>query len=280
MKISLIGTGLIGKPLANRLFECGYNVCVYNRTKEKTLELEQVGIKVSNSLEELFDFSDIILLTLTDYNSIKDVFSNYSFSTKKDVIQMGTISTQQNIELEKYFNAINCNYMEAPILGSKNESRTGTLLIFFGGSTNNFLKHEKLLKDMAKKVYYIGEVGSASTIKLALNNMIAGMFSTFSTSLKMVKNSNLNTDIFMEILRESSLYAPTFDKKIKNILTKDYSNPNFPLKHLLKDVELIKETSNNLSINTGIINSIIGLILTGLENGYAEEDYSSLYESI
>lgn len=79
-------------------------------------------------------------------------------------------------------------------------------------------------------------------MKLALNQLIASLTVGFSTSLALLQRNNVDIDKFMDILRPSALYAPTFDKKLQRMLDREYSNPNFPTKvrSHCKPVPLVK----------------------------------------
>ena len=125
----------------------------------------------------------------------------------------------------------------------------------------------------------IGAVGKAAAVKLALNQLITSLSSAFALSLSFVERQDVDVDLFMEILRNSALYAPTFDKKLQRMRDRNYSNPNFPTKHLLKDTDLFISEAKSIGIN---INSIEGVrqILEIAMKGFSEADYSSLFSAI
>ena len=73
---------------------------------------------------------------------------------------------------------------------------------------------------------------------------------------------------------------PTFDKKLKKFMEHDYSNPNFPLKHLIKDIALFQQVTEASGMNSEISNATLKVLINGQNAGYGDEDYSSLYEAI
>jgi 3-hydroxyisobutyrate dehydrogenase len=83
----------------------------------------------------------------------------------------------------------------------------------------------------------------------------------------------------MELLRTSALYAPTFDKKLGKMLDHDYANPNFPLKHLLKDVALFNRVAGQVGIDSRTTAAIEGMLAEGVDE-LGEADYSALYELV
>ncbi|MES9862967.1 MAG: NAD-binding protein, partial [Candidatus Thiodiazotropha sp. 4PDIVS1] len=79
---------------------------------------------------------------------------------------------------------------------------------------------------------------------------------------------------------ESSLYAATFDKKLQKYIEHDYSNANFPLKHLIKDVGLFKQVAESSGMNAQVSDAMLSVLNSGQQAGYGDEDYSALYEAI
>lgn len=281
MKIGLIGTGLMGKPMARKIKEAGYDLMVYNRTIQKAKELENDEIKVASSTKMLVDFADVILVVLADYNAVTSMlFGDDVKYDGKTVVQMSTITPKESLLLKERVEKLNGNYFEAPVLGSIPQILDQKLIVLVGGTEKNKVDHEKLFSSFSNKIVYIGEVGKAAGIKLALNQLIASETAAFAMSLGYLRELNIDVDKFMDILKGSALYAPTFEKKLNNYLDRDFSNPNFPLKHLLKDVNLMISQFQQEGINTRPLEGVAEIVSTGLEEKLSEQDYSSMYNVI
>lgn len=149
-----------------------------------------------------------------------------------------------------------------------------------GGDKSLFRAVEELLTHFSPKPLYIGEIGSAAALKLALNQMIAGLTSTFALSLSYIQKQGVEVETFMEILRNSALYAPTFDKKLQRMCDHNFSNPNFPTKHLLKDINLFLASAQTINLNTTTLEGIKEITTLAVENGEADSDYSAIIQAI
>ena len=114
-----------------------------------------------------------------------------------------------------------------------------------GSTPVQFERWKELLQNFCPEPIYVGEVGTAAAMKLALNQLIAGLTSTFALSLGFVRLSGLKVEQFMDVVRQSALYAPTFEKKLARMCEGNYANPNFPTKHLLKDTNLFLNQAHN-----------------------------------
>lgn len=282
MKITFFGTGLLGAPMAQRLLEAGYDVTVYNRTVAKTEALKAKGAAVAENPAEAMEKAGVFITMLADFPAIdKVLFSNPSQQFNgKTLIQMSTISPRESLILKKKFEGGGGEYMEAPVLGSIPQVKNKTLLLLFGGTKTQLDKWENLLKTFGDKVFSLGGVGQAAAVKLALNQLSASFISGFSMSLGYLREKGAEIETFMKILRDSALYAPAVDKKFKRMMQRDFTNPNFPVKLLLKDVELMLAEFNGENINTGPLEAVKNILLKAIDTGEADMDYSALYNAV
>ncbi|MBK7104338.1 MAG: NAD(P)-dependent oxidoreductase [Ignavibacteriae bacterium] len=282
MKLGLIGTGLMGKPIAQKLLEAKYELNVFNRTKSKTDSLIQLGAKTFSDIREFVTDTDVIILMLSNYDAIDEVLfaSNIGNFENKTVIQMSTIAPSESIELYKRITKLRGEYFEAPVLGSIQQILNCELIVLVGSDKSQFTKYQNLFKSFSNKILHIDEVGQAASMKLALNQLIISETVAFSISLGFVRENNLDIEMFMDILRSSVLYAPTFDKKLTNYVNRNFNNPNFPVKHLLKDLDLMLNSFAEKNINTDSLKSIRKILIDSIQKGNADKDYSALYNSV
>jgi len=283
MKVGFLGTGLMGTPMVERLLNQKISVIAYNRTLEKLAPLQQLGAKTVSCPEQVIQEADCLILMLTNAVAIQEVLglnSEQSNFNNRTIIQMGTIAPSESKQLRDKIVAKGGEYLEAPVLGSIPEAKNGTLLVMVGATEKQFHQWSNLLAHFGQEPMLIGEVGTAAALKLALNQLIAALTSAFALSLAFLSQQGVDLEKFMTILRQSALYAPTFDKKLTRMLEKNYANPNFPTKHLLKDVNLFLEESEKLDLTTFPLTGVQSLLEKALAMGLAEEDYSALYEAL
>jgi 3-hydroxyisobutyrate dehydrogenase-like beta-hydroxyacid dehydrogenase len=280
MDVAFLGTGLMGTPMAARLLHRGHRLTVYNRSPHKTQPLVELGARSVTRPADAIDGSDWVILMLTDAAAVEA--SLFDSQTRpmlhgRKILNMATIAPRQARRLAELVARDEGRYMECPVLGSTPEAKAGTLILMFGGSDAEFHVALPVLQAFGPKPLHIGAVGQASALKLAMNQLIASLTAAFSNSLAMVRKEGVAVEKFMTVVHESALHAPTFDKKLPRMLERDFANPNFPLKHLLKDVRLIKDTAADNGLDTTILSAIESLLVTGIDHGQGELDYSALY---
>ena len=282
MQVSLIGTGLMGTAMAERLLTLGYDVVVYNRTEEKCVALQQRGALGARSAAEAIEASKCTILMLADAPAIREVLfaSGKPDFQKRTIIQMGTIAPSESIALGQEIRTGIGDYFEAPVLGSIAEAKAGRLLVMVGGKAEHVERWHEVLKCFCEKPLLVGAIGQAAALKLALNQLIAAHITAFSLSLGLVQRSGVEVETFMNVLRQSALMAPMFEKKLPRLLARDYARPNFSTRHLVKDVELCLNAAQDANLTTSVLAAIRGILEETVGQGLQDVDYSSLFETV
>ncbi len=283
MNTAVIGTGLMGEPLAGRLLEAGHAVTVWNRSPDRTADLAGAGARVAGSPDEAVAAADWIITMVANADAVRQVLLNGKSRARlagRRVLNMATIAPHEARELRAEMEAAGSEFMECTVLGSIPEARSGTLILMFGGSEVQLEAAKPLLAAFGPGPLRIGEVGQAAALKLALNQLIAGLTASFALSLGLVQREGLDVHQFMAILRDSALYAPTFDKKLSRMRERSYGSPNFPVEHLLKDVSLTEDAARRDGLDASLMMTIARLLERAEDQGLAKEDYSALFEVI
>jgi 3-hydroxyisobutyrate dehydrogenase len=281
MKIAFLGTGLMGSLMAERLIQHKYDLIVWNRTTSKTEKLKQLGAEIASSPTYAIQKAELVITMLSDYVAVSSVLFEKEFSYKnKTVIQMSTISPGESEILSERIQKSGGDYIEAPVLGGLAQIPEGKLLPMIGASEEMFVKWKPFLLNFAENVFYVGNVGKGAAAKLACNQLIASLLSAFSMSLGYLTDQGIDPELFMQVIRPSSYYVPAFDRKKEAMISGDYSNTNFPLKHLLKDVKLVIDNFGNSNVNVESLIKVKEILEQGVKSNLGNLDYSSLHQII
>ena len=281
--VGFIGTGLMGLPMAERLLATDRTVIAYNRTQAKLEPLNKAGAAIAQSPVEVLQQAECVLLMLTDATAIQTVLLSPEARPAiagRTIIQMGTIAPSESRAIAAEVEAAGGDYLEAPVLGSIPEAQAGNLIVMVGSSPEQFQRWLSLLQQLGPEPQWIGEVGSAAALKLALNQLIGSLTTAFALSLGFVMQQGVEVETFMNILRDSALYAPTFDKKLQRMVERNYANPNFPTKHLLKDMSLFLGEAQSAGLNVSSLEGVRAILQIAQKMGLAEADYSALFSAV
>ncbi|WAL62148.1 NAD(P)-dependent oxidoreductase [Thermocoleostomius sinensis A174] len=280
--IGILGTGLMGLPMAQRLLTAGLPIVAYNRTIAKLEPLRSTDATIAQTVPDLLQSCSVVITMMTDATAIQETLLSdaaRSHLADRTVIQMGTIAPSESRQLQQAITAAGGDYLEAPVLGSIPQVQQGSLQVMVGASPEQFEQWRSLLQAFGTP-QLIGPVGAAAALKLALNQLIGSLTTAFALSLGFVQQQGGNVDTFMQILRDSALYAPTFDKKLQRMVDHDYTNPNFPTKHLLKDMNLFLQEATIAGLRVDSLDGVRKILEIACDAGLSESDYSALFEAV
>jgi len=284
MNVTLIGLGKMGAAMARRLLGSGHALTVFNRTKDKAAALAERGAKVETSAAAAILASPATLLMLPDAETIGGVLfpaaGPASPLAGRTIIQMGTISPEQSLELAGRIEAAGGAYLEAPVLGGPVDAEAGRLHILVGATTPQYEQWRPLLTALGPAPLLAGPVGRGAALKLALNQILAAEAAALAFSLALVRRNGIEVDKFLDVLRSSSLYTPQFEKKLPNMLGRTFEPASFSVRHLLKDVRLAAAEGRRLGLDTSSVEGLAGLVGKAAETGSADADYSAIYAVI
>jgi 3-hydroxyisobutyrate dehydrogenase len=242
-----------------------------------------VGIRVADTAAGAIAAADAALLLLSDAAAIRAILLAPDAAAAlagRIVVQMGTIAPDESRAIADRCRTSGADYLEAPVLGSLPEAREGRLIVMAGGEEATFRRCLPLLEALSESPERVGDIGQGAALKLAMNQLIAGLTASFAYSLGLARSEGLDVEQFMGLLRRSALYAPTFDKKLAKYLTRDYGKANFPLRHLLKDVALFRQTAADSGMDAAPLAALESALARGVRGGLGDADYSALYEAL
>ena len=279
MEITLVGSGLLGTAIGERLLARGYRLHVWNRRQERAQALVAAGAQLASSPAEAVAAGELVITVLSDGPITAEVLLNQAGTALPGrlVLQVATIAPAESRDLAIALQQRSARYLETPVLGSRPEALAGCLQVMVGGDLADLERARPVLMALGGEPRHLGPVGAALHTKLALNQLIASLTHSFSLALHVVQQAGVEVDAFMAILRESALYAPTFDKKLAKELADDYSNPNFPTAHLRKDLQLFLTAAAALQLETQGLRGLAELLERATAAGLDELDYSSLH---
>ena len=276
--VALLGTGLLGESIGQRLLERGVSLYVWNRTQDRSKALIDAGAQALNSPAEAARGCESLITVLRDGPVTAAVLNDIGPLDGSTLITMGTVGVTESQALAAQAAQQGGQYLEAPVLGSKPQALNGSLLVMAGGEEQVFEEQRPLLSHLCQEPQLVGPVGSGAATKLALNQLIASLTHSFSLSLQLIQRAGVPVETFMAILRPSALYAPTFDKKLQRMLDHSYADPNFSTALLRKDLRLFLEEATTAGLQDQGLSGLLSLLEQAKGTELDEQDYCALHE--
>ena len=282
MKISFIGTGLMGFPMAKNLLKKNLDLKIFSRTLEKSKPLEEFGGKIINSLSEAIIDSDIIFTMLTDDDAVEKVLGSKDFlknlKSSSTVIDMSSIKPKIAIKYGKLLKENNVNFLDAHVSGGTIGAEQGSLAIMVGGDQKIFDNVIDLLKIMGNPTL-VGPIGSGQISKLA-NQIIVGVtIGAVAEAITLCEKAGVDGDKFIKALSGGFADGKILQNHGKRMIKKDFS-PKGKVSTHLKDMNNILECANDFNTQLPISNLIQSMFKSLVDNGNSDDDHSALYKEI
>ena len=280
VKIGIIGTGMLGEAVGLHLLNSGYSVSVYNRTKSKTKNLEEKGAHVAELPSVVAESSDLIITCVKDADAVKQVLfgQNGVVSGKHDdmtVADMSTINPNAAKEISKKLHDEGIKSIEIPVMGGPNVAIDGKLVLMASGDKESFERFSKVFNTIANKRFFLGESGSAHSIKLAMNLQISLLALSLSEGIMLTKKAGFDPEIFLEILN-STYFSTGMSQNKAYKMIKDEYQPTFTLKNMKKDLDTIIASAKDFDAKLPIAERANEIYKQALDAGFGEIDYTGI----
>lgn len=251
----MIGLGLMGTAMSERLLEHGFHVLVWNRTQEKADPLIALGAQWSDN--PLAD-CDRIIISLYTSDVVESVIKQLlkDLHTKraseellgKILIDTTTGAPEQSAEMSTQLASLGLKYLDAPISGSSEQTRRGEATVMVGGEREAFEACNDLWPMLGANTYHVGASGSAAKMKL-ISNLVLGLNrAALAEALVFAQGIGVDPASALEVLRGSMAYSRAMDVKGQKMLDEDFTVQARLSQHL-KDVRLILASGVTLPLS-------------------------------
>lgn len=282
--VGFIGLGKMGIPMVKNIMNSGYDIIVYNRSKDKTEQFKKNGVNIAKNPREVVEFSKYTITMLTDSEAVKSVFYGQdgilnALGPGKIFIDMSTISPQVSIELAKMVESKNAEMIDAPVTGSVPAAEKAELTIMVGGKFETFEKTKKLLSSMGKNIIYIGTNGYGLKMKMINNIILGANMAILSEAILLGEANGIDPELQFKVLSTGSAYSKVMDIKKENIIKNEFP-PMFNLEHEMKDLNYAMEMAKSSTFPLIITSEISQIYEIASKKGLGKLDFSAIYKAL
>ncbi len=284
MKIGIIGIGMLGEAVALNLLNLGYDVSVYNRTKEKIIEIEKKGAIVMDSPKTMAENVELIIIIVKDAAAVKEIsFGEKGIIESKNkkliVADMSTIDSVESKHIAEKFQQNNIQKLEIPVMGGPNVAIMGKLVMMASGPKNSFDYCKTVFDKIANQVFFLGEQGVANSIKLAMNLQITMLALSLSEGITLVEKSKVDPKIFLQVLNSTYFKTGMSENKAFKMIEGKY-HATFTMANLKKDITTMTNTAKELGIQLPMISKAEEIYQNAINEGLGDLDYTGIIEHI
>ena len=281
-KIGFIGTGVMGKSMIRNLQKEGYELYIYNRTKEKAAELIEEGAIWCDSPGECAKNRDVIITIVGYPKDVEEVYfgeggilANAGESTY--LIDMTTTSPKLSQKIYEVGKKKGLHVLDAPVSGGDVGAKKGTLAIMVGGEEKDFEACQDVLAAMGTSIIYEGPAGSGQHVKMANQIAIAGAVSGVCEAIAYTKAMGVDVDKMIETIKGGAAGSWQLSNLGPKMASGDYA-PGFYIKHIIKDMRIADEEAEEKNLVLPVLLKVCEMCQELEKQGKGENGTQGLIE--
>ena len=277
-KITFIGLGAMGYPMAGHLANKGYAVTVYNRTtaKAEAWTKEYTGEK-KETIEDAVKSADVILTCVGNDNDVIETYQKVFSAAKEGAILIDHTTTSAKLarELGRQADEHKMAFIDAPVSGGQAGAEQGILTIMAGGEQAIFDKVSPILNCYAKATTLIGSVGKGQVLKMINQICFIGALQGLSEALTLAKASGIEGKMIVDVLQHGAAGSWQMVNRTETMMDNEFDF-GFAVDWVRKDLAICMEEAKKLGVELPMTKQIDETYKNLQNRGYSRSDTSVL----
>ena len=283
LKVSFLGLGVMGYPMAGHLSKAGYSVTVYNRTSQKaqdwlsTYNTGDAKVSASNTVAQACEGADIVFMCVGNDNDVRDVGTQALavMKTGSVLVDHTTASADIARELYKSCQDKQVGFLDAPVSGGQAGAENGQLTIMVGGDEDVYSTVEPVMAHYARHSQLLGKSGSGQLAKMMNQICIAGIVQGLAEALHFGQRAGLDCNAVVDVISKGAAQSWQMENRGSTMI-RDEFDFGFAVDWMRKDLRicLAEAAANGAQLP---VTALVAQFYAALsERGYNRNDTSSL----
>lgn len=283
-RIAFLGLGIMGGGMARRLLGAGFAVAVFNRNAAKAAPLAAAGATVAASPREAANDADVILCMVADDSASRAMWLGTEGAMARArrgaiLVDCSTLTVAWVKELAAAAQGQGCEFVDAPVTGSKLAAAAGELNFLIGGSAAALEKLRPVLAPMSRSITHLGPTGSGALIKL-VNNFTCGVHvAAMAEALAWIERSGLDRAQALGVLLDGAPGSPIAKVVSARMTARDYT-PNFLLALMAKDIGYALKEGAAAGPPLATAAAALEVFQRAIAAGHGDKDMSAIVEPL
>lgn len=282
--ISVVGLGAMGGSLAGRLLDRGYPVHGTNRTAGKAAPLVARGLVWEETPRQAAAVADIVITMVTDDKALTAVVEGddgllAGIRPGTLLVDMSTVSPSASRSLGEQVAARGASMLEAPVSGSVPAAQEGTLTIIVAGEAVAYEKAEPMLRSLGTTVTYVGELGRALMLKLAINVSLATQMLAFSEGLLFAERAGIDRELATSVMANSAIGSAMLRARLP-LLLQPSAQSWFSVSLMDKDLRLARRVAGEMGVELPTASAAHELMALAEGDGRGNRDIAQALDAL
>jgi 2-hydroxy-3-oxopropionate reductase len=281
--IGIVGLGLMGSALAERLIGAGYGVVGFDIDADKRRALARVGGMGTASVLEVTHGCDVLFLAVFDTSQVEavvgELLAGVGPGSGKTILCASTCDPDRIAALAQRVALHGLHLLDTPVSGTSAQVRQGQGVALVGGDPDRLEEVAPILGAVFPAHFHMGAAGSAGRAKLAINLILGLNRLALAEGLVFAERLGLDPARFLDVARRAASYSQVMDTKGPKMVRSDFS-PEGRVRQTLKDVELMLAQARNLGQDLPLAGLNAEILQACVRNGEGDQDNSAVINEI
>lgn len=281
LTVALLGTGVMGAPMAANIARAGLAVRVWNRTAERAEPLSEHGAQVAATAAEAARDADVVVTMLADTDAVLAAMEgeNGALAAMSDAAvwaQMSTVGVVGTERLMGLAGERGIAFVDAPVLGTKAPAEQGALVVLASGPDAAVDRCDPVFEAIGSRTMRVGEAGAGTRLKLVVNSWILATVENVAETVALAEALGSDPRLWLEAMKGGAMDVPYAHLKTAAILERKLE-PSFRLALARKDVGLVLEAAERAGVDLGLPRVVAERFDRAIELGHGDEDMAAVY---
>lgn len=288
--VAVLGTGIMGAPMARHLARAGFDVRAWNRTAVKAQPLVDDGVEVCASPAEAMRGADFLVTMLADADAVADsvtaddaladaALAKDTQSGRLVWIQASTVGLDGTARLSGLAATAGARYVDAPVLGTRGPAESGQLTVLASGDDDLRELCAPLFDAYGARTLWLGEGDRASRFKLVMNSWVLALTTATAEAMALAGGLGLDPHRFLDAIEGGPLDVGYAHVK-GDMMTKREFEPSFPTWGALKDAGLILDAAQAAGVRMPVAAGVRTAMQSAVDAGHGGEDMAAVWYAV
>jgi 3-hydroxyisobutyrate dehydrogenase len=276
----MLGLGIMGSGMAGRVLGGGFPLVVYNRNSAKAAPLVGRGAKLAATPKEAAAQADIVISVVSDDDASRGIWLGENGALAGAVpgsilIESSTLTVGWIQQLAQSSAQKKCEFLDAPVTGSKPHAANGELFFLIGGSAAALEKAKPVLTVMSRAMLHLGANGSGARMKL-INNFVCGVqAAALAEAATLIQKGGLDAEKAFSVLTNGAPGSPLV-KTLSERVASANTDVNFELRLMAKDLGYAIDEASRNQMTLETATAARAIFVRAIEKGYGNKDMSAV----
>ncbi|WP_199440490.1 NAD(P)-dependent oxidoreductase [Umezawaea beigongshangensis] len=279
--VAVLGTGILGLPVAANLAADGFTVRAWNRTRSRAEPLTARGVLVTDTPADAVSGADVIITLLSDGSAVTETITAVADALSSDAvwIQSSTVGVHATEHHARLADELGVAFVDAPVLGSQQPAENGELVVLAAGAPEIRDRVQPIFDTIGHRTRWVGDSGAGaagSRLKLVANSWVLAIVGATGEAIALAQGLDVDPHDFLDAVSGGGVDSPYLQGKGRAVIAENYE-PSFSAANAEKDARLVAEAAILAGVQLDVAEAVGARLRRAVSQGHGADDVVAAY---